>query len=177
MQTQEIGTEVPYVPKDISFNWDTCEHFKDYEKEVETGEYKNWTLDMPYFKWEDDLLIAGDSHIDPETKELYVRKLPPDDKWYSFEKKCNLMYSSNWVSFGKTAKEAEEALESEIISILTKYPRMTLVVSKSVMDVWAPTYHTGKSDCGFAAGFTGGFVENPQIVTIGITAKAVNKEA
>src|SRR3972149_547210 len=100
-------------------------------------------LDTPHFEWKNDAIIAGDSCIDPETKQIAISKL---------------MDSKTWCSFGATMEEAESALKSEIIDdILNKHPEMALVVSNSYMEPFMT-----HSKIGFAAGFTGGFVENPR---------------
>ena len=46
------SVENNYVPCNVSFNWETCQHHDSYLAEVETGAYRDWVLDTPYFKGE-----------------------------------------------------------------------------------------------------------------------------
>lgn len=129
-------------------------NYENYRADIASGKHKEWKLDTPYFKWEMGKVVSCDSSIDPETKTV---------------SDTGILISKTWDSFGDTVESAAENLKNEIISpILNNNPDMILVVLQEFMEPFYVKNEEGHVvNCGFCAGFDGGFAKNPTIKTLG----------
>lgn len=128
-------------------------NYEKYRADVDSNKHKKWKLDVPYFKWEQGRIISCDNSIDPETKTISP---------------IGVLISKTWNSFGDTVDDASTALKNEIINpILNNNSDMTLVVLQEYMEpFYVKNEDGGIVNCGFCAGFAGGFAKNPTNKTL-----------